>query len=80
MNLLSIQQCALSGSKTFGGESKKGWMRREEMRWEEKGWMPDGRKAQPKGKGTELGVDRVPETAGATDVKGSTLLRGWNCI
>lgn len=55
-------------------------MRREEKRWEEKGWMPDGWKAQPKGKGNELGVDRVPETAGATDVKGYTLLRGWNCI
>lgn len=39
--------------------------RREEKRWEEKGWMPDERRAQPRGKGTELGVDGVPETAGA---------------
>lgn len=54
--------------------------RREEKRWEEKGWMPDERRAQPRGKGTELGVDGVPQRAGATDVKGSTLLKGWNCV
>lgn len=42
--------------------------------------MPDERIAQPRGKGTELGVDGVPETAGAIDVKGSTLLKGWNCV
>lgn len=59
---------------------EKGWLRREEKRWEEKGWMPDERRAQPRGKQTELGVDGVPETAGATDVKGSTLLKGWNCV
>lgn len=77
MNLLYTAVCFVR-KQNIWGESKKGWMRREETRWEER-MMPDGRKAQPKGKGTELGVDRVPETAGATD-EGLYTTQGWNCI
>lgn len=42
-------------------------------------WWEEG---AAKGKGTELGVEGVPETAGAgaKGVKGSTPLEGWNHV
>lgn len=42
-------------------------------------WWEEG---SAKGKGTELGVEGVPETAGAgaKGVKGSTPLEGWNHV